>query len=374
LISEPYENDTTVAVYEGYLMSVKKITTPSILILLVVAVVFAMILSVINFNVEVSSPIAATQQVESASASNNVELNTTQDILGYESQHGQLPDSLRGTTIDNALQIDEEGHLIISANIKDLFDFFLSTISEENLDTILLRIDEYLTYYLQEPALSESKAILEQYVTFKYSLLALEQEMGTDFAQMSPQDKVDGGYLNFLRKQMDQRNALRVQHLDFAVYEAFYEEEQRYDEYTFSKLLVNSDQSLSASERLDKITEFKNTLPEDVRQSMRETQITDELKIRTEKVLAEGGDHQQVRELRREMLGDDAVQRFDTLDQQRVHWKSRIDAYLIQRANILSNQGLAKDELNVQVDELRASLFNAQEQIRVHSIERRAKA
>jgi lipase chaperone LimK len=374
LISEPYENDTTVAVYEGYLMSVKKITTPSILILLVVAVVFAMILSVINVNVEVSSPIAATQQVESASASNNVELNTTQDILGYESQHGQLPDSLRGTTIDNALQIDEEGHLIISANIKDLFDFFLSTISEENLDTILLRIDEYLTYYLQEPALSESKAILEQYVTFKYSLLALEQEMGTDFAQMSPQDKVDGGYLNFLRKQMDQRNALRVQHLDFAVYEAFYEEEQRYDEYTFSKLLVNSDQSLSASERLDKITEFKNTLPEDVRQSMRETQITDELKIRTEKVLAEGGDHQQVRELRREMLGDDAVQRFDTLDQQRVHWKSRIDAYLIQRANILSNQGLAKDELNVQVDELRASLFNAQEQIRVHSIERRAKA
>lgn len=355
-------------------MSVKRITTPSILTLLIVAVVFAMILSVINFNPEVSSAIGATQQVEPASASNNVELNTTQDILGYESQHGRLPDSLRGTTVDNALQIGEEGHLIISTNIKDLFDYFLSTISEEDLDTILLRIDEYLTYYLQEPALSESKAILMQYVKFKYSLLALEQEMGTDLAQMSQQDKVDGGYLNFLRKQMDQRNALRVQHLDLAVYEAFYEEEQRYDEYTFSKLLVSSDQSLSASERLDKITEFKNTLPENVRQSMRETQITDELKIRTKKVLAEGGDHQQVRELRREMLGDEAVQRFDTLDQQRAQWKSRINAYLIQRANILSSQGLAKDELNIQVDALRASLFNALEQIRVHSIERRAKA
>jgi lipase chaperone LimK len=355
-------------------MSVKRITTPSILTLLIVAVVFAIILSVINFNPEVSYAIRATQQVEPASASNNVELNTTKHILGYESQYGRLPDSLRGTTADNALQIDEEGHLIISTNIKDLFDYFLSTISEEDLDTILLRIDEYLTYYLQEPALSESKTILTQYVKFKYSLLALEQEMGTDLAQMSQQDKVDGGYINFLRKQIDQRNALRVQHLDLEVYEAFYEEEQRYDEYTFSKLLVSSDQSLSASERLEKITEFKKTLPEDVRQSMRETQITDELKIRTAKVLAEGGDHQQVRELRREMLGDEAVQRFDTLDQQRAQWKSRIDAYLIQRANILSNQGLTKDELNIQVDVLRASLFNAQEQIRVHSIERRTKA
>ena len=191
---------------------------------------------------------------------------------------------------------------------------------------------------------------------------------------MSQQNKADGGYLSFLRKQMDQRNALRVQHLDLAVYEAFYEEEQRYDEYTYSKLLVNSDKSLSASERLDKIIEFQNTLPEDVRQSMRDTQITDELKIRTEKVLADGGDQQQVRELRREMLGDEAVQRFDKLDQERAQWKARISAYLTQRANILNNQGLAKDELISQVDALRASLFDELEQIRVRSIERSAKA
>jgi lipase chaperone LimK len=360
-------------------MSVKRITTHPILTLLVITMVFGVILSVINLNPKISSPAsvitpAETELTAPTTTLGSTEINTTQQILGYESQHGRLPDSLKGTTLDNALQTDEEGHLIISNNIKDLFDYFLSTISEEDLDTILLRIDEYLAYYLQEPALSESKVILEQYVAFKYSLLALEQEMGMGLAHMSQQDKVDGGYLNFLRRQMDQRNALRVKHLDIAVYEAFYEEEQRYDEYTFSKLLVNADKSLSANERLDKITEFQNTLPEDVRQSMRETQITDELKTRTEKVLAEGGDHQQVRELRREMLGEEAVQRFDTLDQQRAQWTSRINAYLIQRANILSNQGLAKDELNTQVDALRTSLFDALEQIRVRSIERRAKA
>jgi lipase chaperone LimK len=353
-------------------MNVKKITTHPLFALLIVAAVSAVTVSFINFNIKNTSVVVISQPAESTS--NSAEVSTTQHVLGYESKHGGLPDSLRGTTIENALLVDAEGHLMISTDIKDLFDYFLSTISEEELDTILLRIDEYLNHYLQEPALSESKAILVQYVEFKYSLMALEQELGDALALMSQQDKINGGYLRFLRKQMDQRNALRVQHLDLAVYEAFYEDEQRYDEYTYSKLLVTSDKSLSASERLEKITEFQRALPEDVRKSIRETQITDELKIRTEKLLAAGGDQEQVRELRREMFGDEAVQRFDELDQQRAQWQARINTYLIQRANILNNQGLAKDELNMQVDALRASLFDELEQIRVRSIERNAKA
>jgi lipase chaperone LimK len=354
-------------------MSVNNITIRNVFTLLIIAVVSGVVVYAINLNNDKASVISETHNSETELASSSANHNTTQHMLGYASKYGMLPNSLRGTTLDNALQIDEAGHLIISTNIKDLFDYFLSTISEEDLATILLRIDEYLSHYLQEPALSESKAILAQYVKFKYSLLALEQEMSKDLTQMSQQDKVDGGYLSFLRKQMDERNALREQHLDLAVYEAFYEEEQRYDEYTYSKLLVNSDKSLSASERLDKVIEFQNMLPEDVRQSMRETQITDELKIRTEELLAEGGDQQQVRELRREMFGDDAVQRFDELDQERAQWTARTNEYLAQRANILNNQGLAIDELNLQVDSLRASLFDELEQIRVRSLERNTK-
>jgi lipase chaperone LimK len=359
-------------------MSVKNISIRNVSTLLIIATMSAVIVSVINFNIKKSPDINESHTSSSTlaslePASSSAEHNTTQHLLGYESRYGILPNSLRGTTLDNALQVDESGHLIISNNIKDLFDYFLSTISEEELATILLRIDEYLSHYLQEPALSESKTVLAQYVEFKYALLTLEQEMSKNLTQMSQKDKINGGYLSFLRKQIDQRNALRELHLDLAVYEAFYEEEQRYDEYTYSKLLVNSNKSLSARERLDKVTEFQNTLPEDVRQSMRETQITDELKIRTEKILADGGDQEQVRGLRREMFGDDAVQRFDELDQERAQWNVRTSEYLAQRANILNTQGLAIDKLNLQVDALRASLFDKLEQIRVRSLERNTK-
>ena len=322
----------------------------------------------IYLNTEESSQISKhAAPVKTVLASSVIE--TTENILGYKSIHGTLPESLRGTTLDNSLRVDDKGHLIISIDLKDLFDYFLSTITEEDLDTILLRINEYLEHHLQEPALSESKAILAQYIEFKYSLISLEEEMGDELAQMSQQDKVNGGYLSFLKKQMDQRNALRSQYLDLNVYEAFYEDEQRYDEYTYSKLLVSSDTSLSASEQFDKITELQSTLPEDVRKSIRNTQITDELKIRTEQLLLSGGDQEQVRELRREMFGDAAVQRFDKLDQQRAQWTSRVDSYLSQRNEILNSQGLPEGELNVQIDDLRASLFEKQEQIRVRSIE-----
>ncbi len=294
---------------------------------------------------------------------------TTENILGYKSKYGALPTSLRGTTIGNALQIDEYGNLIISIDLKDLFDYFLSTITEEDLDTILLRINEYLTHYLQDPALSEAKAILTQYIEFKYSLMDFEKGMGEELAQMSQQDKVNGGYLRFLQQQMHQRNALRSQHLDIAVHEAFYEEEERYDEYTYARLLVTSDTSLSDSEQLDRVAELQNALPEDVRNSIRKTQMTDELRIKTEELLENGGDQEQVRELRRDMFGDSAVQRFDELDQQRAAWNARVNSYLTQRATLLNSDGLTEEELNFQVDDLRSSLFNKLEQIRIRGME-----
>jgi len=356
-------------------MNVKTIIKKNMLTLSMFAMTFVVVIAYFTNSTptppEAGNSLSGEHQIvsfESNKASSEHEI--TKQVLGFESKFGGLPDSLTGTVMVNALQVDENGHLIITSNIKDLFDYFLSTIAEEDLDLILLRVDEYLNYYLQEPALSESKTILAQYIELKSALMALEQDMEGDFTLISSQDKLGGAYLEFLRNQLNQRNALREQYLDSAVYAAFYAEEERYDDYTYSRLLISSDTSLTEGDRLQKITELQSTLPEDVVQSMRKTQITDELKARTEQVLENGGDHQQVRELRREMFGDDAVQRFDELDQRRALWKARINDYLTQRAHILSNQGLAKEALGTQVDTLRSAMFDEQEQIRVRSLER----
>ena len=361
-------------------MNLNKITRTKLL--LISSILIALTLTLMHFNksVEHVNPIASAPILsEGQHSQNTVSLNSddtntvlTTEVLGFKSQYGELPNSLKGTLLDNKLQTDENGHLIITDDIKYLFDYFLSTINEENLDTVLLRIDEYLSYYLQEPALSESKTILTQYITLKSSLVGLEQEMGEQVSELRNKQKDGDQYLQLLRHRLSQRNILRSQYLDPEVNEVFYQEEETYDEYTYSRLLLNADKSITPEERDLQLSDLQQMLPDKVRQSMRKSQIIDELKIKTDNIMAEGGDQLQVRQLRKDMFGEEAAQRFDELDRKRAQWKSRIDDYLTLRSKILSTEGLPQDELKLQVNALRDEHFDSREQLKVVVFERRA--
>jgi len=296
------------------------------------------------------------------------------EVLGFDSKFGVLPNSLDGTQLDTQLETTEDGHLIISDDIKYIFDYFLSTINEEELDKILLRIDEYLNHYLVEPALGESKIILAQYIDLKTSLFELEQEMGAERADLVKDQLAGGQYLELLRDRLNRRNALRAEYLEPEVNEIFYEEEEAYDEYTYSRLLLNIDKSLSPEERNLHVVELQQMLPEDIQQSMRKSQIIDELTVETNKILAAGGDQQQVHQLRKEMFGEEAAQRFDTLDQKRAQWKIRMDNFLAERTKILNTEGLPQEELILQVNTLREAHFDTSEQMKAQVYEKRAGA
>lgn len=359
-------------------MIVKKIKTAKLLTLFSAVIASAVIITQLDKDTKEFKQASTEPSVMNGQLNQNIlEVNSdkqeaTKAVLGFNSQYGKLPHSLAGTLLDSKLETDEDGHLKISDDIKYVFDYFLSTITEENLDTILLRVNEYLEYYLEEPALSESKVILAQYIDLKSSLVDLEQQMGEQLSQTTKENRAEGQYLELLRTQLSQRNTLRAQHLDPEIYSVFYADEEAYDEYTYSRLLINSDSSISSEERNQKISELQQVLPEDVRQAMQESQITDVLKSKTEKLISEGGSQQQVRDMRKDMFGEEAAKRLDELDQQRAQWKARVDGYLTQRTKILNTKGLAQKELQFQVNALRESNFDTREQVRVKNIERRA--
>ena len=160
----------------------------------------------------------------------------------------------------------------------------------------------------------------------------------------------------------------------FEVNDIFYQAEETYDEYTYSRLLINADQSRSAEERDQSLIELQQMLPEDVRQSMKKSQIIDELNIKTARILSEGGNQQQVRQLRKDMFGEDAAQRFDALDLKRAQWQARIDDYLNQRLEIMNTKGLPQEEIQLQVNALRDVYFDPREQLKLVVYERRADA
>lgn len=300
----------------------------------------------------------------------------SENVLPYESTHGPLPGTLDGTVMQQALAVDDDGNLRISSDIKRIFDFFLSAIEEENLDVILLRIEEYLEYSLDEPALSQAKEIMSQYVGLKKALFDFEVERSESLASIMTQggDAKGEVYLSLLKEQLDAQRDLRSLHLSAEAHEAFYADEEAYDSYTLARMQVNADRSLSVLEKQARFAEIDAQAPAELVAAREESQVTDILKSKTQALKESGATQADIKALRTEMLGVEAAERFEVLDQERANWKQRVDQYLQARLTILKNEGLSDDDKKQQINTLRESGFDSREQIRLSVYERRAEA
>ena len=350
-------------------MNVMKFTTIALGVLAVSGAVYIGKFDVLNPVVMTGDKAQAVAQIETQSISKNTSTNkntkSTLTMLGFNSIYGDLPKSLQGTQLQNALETDASGDLIITDSIQYIFDYFLSANGEEDIEKILLRVNEYLEYNLQEPALWQAKTILKQYVDLKYSLLDLEGDMSNQLDMLDKGNLKGGQYVSLLRERLNQRNELRSLYLDSEVHEVFYAQEEAYDEYTYNRLLINSDQSLSLEERQMQTSMLHQALPEEVQDAMRVTLLANDLEAQTQKIIEEGGSTEDIQAFRTELFGEESVQRFEELDKAREDWNQRLSGYMQQREMILANQGLTEAEQQIQVADLRGGLFNSQEQIRV---------
>lgn len=298
----------------------------------------------------------------------------SETILPYKSQHGPMPATLEGTIMRQSLALDEAGNLRISADIQRIFDFFLSAIEQEDLSVILLRIHEYLDYYLDSPALDQALAIMDQYVALKKALFEFELERTESLKALieGPGGLTGDSYIALLEEQLAAQKDLRSLHLDPQVHEAFYADEEIYDDYSLARMKVQADKALSDAEKQAKLAEIDAQAPQELVESRKEAQLTDILKQKTTALKASGGDEGDIKALRTEMLGPEAAERFEVLDQERAQWQQRVNDYLEQRSRILSAEGLSDQAKSQQINQLRQSRFDEREQIRVSVYEKRA--
>ena len=76
-----------------------------------------------------------------------------------------LPASLQGTEVDGALEADADGHLKINNAVRRTFDYFLSALGEEPLDTIVVRLRAYIRAQLPATAAAEAEKLLAMVTT-----------------------------------------------------------------------------------------------------------------------------------------------------------------------------------------------------------------
>ncbi|WP_372999022.1 lipase secretion chaperone [Marinobacter sp.] len=183
---------------------------------------------------------------------------TTPKSLGSE----PFAASLSGTDIDGALKADTNGELVINLQVRDFFDYFLSTVGEVSPETAIHQIHAMARTHLPEPASAQALALLDQYLAYKQASLSVMQ------TRLDPSREGDPAYqLSALGDAMTQLKELRQNTFSSDVHKAFFGLEESYSEYTLATLAIQQRSDLSEQGKQALLQWHRDQLPAELRET-----------------------------------------------------------------------------------------------------------
>lgn len=276
----------------------------------------------------------------------------------------QLPASLTGTEVDGEILIDENKNLYVTRRLRDLFDYFLATVGEESLSTIVQRVKAYIRHRTPEPAQSQAVALFDQYVAYRAALRDVP-EAGGKLA-----DQID---LDAIAAQKAAERRLRQQFFDTKTIQAFFGDDDAYDQYTLESLKIANNPQLSNAEKTQKTADLLEKLPEHLRDAMQAAGQYQNLEQQTAEWKARNGSAAELRQIRLNLVGIEATGRLEALDQDNDQWQQRVDAYLQEYNKINNNPQWSVEQKQLMVISLRRQQgFNEAEQLRLPAFEQMA--
>lgn len=271
-----------------------------------------------------------------------------------KAQPNPLPASLAGTQVDGRFHVDDAGNLLISEDIRRIFDYFLSTLGEESLASSVQRLRAFIGEQLDAPAESQALALLDQYLDYKRQLVQLERDLPL-LADLAA-----------LRQRQAAVQALRARIFSVEAHHAFFASEEAYNTFTLERLAIQRNPDLDPSAKAAAIDQLRSSLPDEL-QAMVASQLQADLRAQVGALQAAGGNAEQVRQLRQQLVGAEATTRLEALDQQRLHWQQRLQAYLKDKARIEASEGLSDSDKVAAIGRLQEEGFNPQERLRLQA-------
>ena len=270
-----------------------------------------------------------------------------------------LPASFGGTTVDGVFRLDANGNLLISEDIRRIFDYFLAAAGEEPLRTSVERLRAYIAAELPANAREQALVLLNQYLDYKRELVLLER----DLPQMAN--------LDALRQREAAVQALRARIFDSETQQAFFSREEAYNQFTLQRLAILQNSQLDDAGKAAAVDQLRNSLPAEMQDTVL-PQLQNELRQQTARLQAAGAKPEQIRQLRQQLVGAEATQRLEVLDQQRQTWKKRIAQYSTEKAAIENNPGMSASDKRAAIAQLAAENFDEREQLRLEAAEQLA--
>jgi len=284
--------------------------------------------------------------------------NTSQaPSASFSIADNSLPASLAGTSHGVQLRA-HNGDLIVTASLKDLFDYYLSAAGEENHQQIAIRVTANLAEQLQGEAFEQANAIWLNYLAYKKELV--------EFDRQYPQSTA--GLQKLQQLQLLQQRQLALVGLQDSIFGAkvagiIFAFDRQLDGHTLAKAeLLASD--LTPEQKQQRLINLNAQLPIETVQSLTRNEKQKQLLLidNTEDL----NDHQKF-QLRAEQVGADAATRLQQLDEQRAIWRDRI-AVFKQKKSALSQAGLADEEYQLGLEKLYSQHFAPEERLRAQAL------
>lgn len=269
----------------------------------------------------------------------------------------QLPESLQGTQPPSGwLKVDQDNQLMVTPALRGLFEYYLSALGEESLAQLVARIGQALES-LPEPAQTEARELLGQYLDYKLAVGELETQ-------------ADGASsLQTAEQQLQTIRDLRRKHLGEAAAEAFFAREEAIDRFQVRRREIMDNKALGDAQRKAQLAAAESELPEPLREARAESRKFMTYQARLEALQNDPhATEADISRLRESTFGPEVAERLKQVEQAREDWQRRWSAYRSDIADVESG-ALAAPEREAAVQRLRDQYFSEQEQIRVQALD-----
>ena len=273
----------------------------------------------------------------------------------------QLPSSLNGTEVPDGLSVDKNGDLVLTPQLRDVFDYFLSTLGEEGLDTITHRLRAYFANTLPATAAIEANRILEGYLAWKQNLKHISEAGGARLERLDLQD---------VQAQQQMERDSCNQYMERRVCTVFFARQHIREDYALARFALAGDDNLKVGQKEQRLAALTASLPDPLQQQISHTSRYQRLQRMTAQSDKDAMGDTELRQIRENLVGPAAANRLEQLDARREDFDQRMTQWLNQREALLNNPGLSRSDRQKQVDQLRQDHFSSRDQVRVKARER----
>lgn len=284
-----------------------------------------------------------------------VATDSANGVPAIRSLQGTVPDGQPLPGALNALPGATATGGLDYGGLKRLFDYYLSTVGEQSVDTIAQQIRTELDKTLDATRAEAAKRLLTRYLNFKHELVTLEKQ----FASWGPGPKT-------LRLRFDAMQTLRTRFFNAEEEQAMFGLEDAADMDALARLDIANNPQLSATQKREQLAALDAAMPKALREDREAPRAVIRLDEMAQALRAQGGSEDDVFRLRAKALDPAAATRLAEVDRDELAWKGRIATYLAERSRVLQSLANASGtERQTALDALQAAQFSASERPRL---------